>query len=117
LSQPERRKYHEKDRIQANKEKALRLEQEVLAVLEEVQTRRFAVEAAQREHQVKLGTLDDDLNRRRTETANMESTTLALVKNLPAVVSGMKVNELNLGDDTLRRLVNGVSGLFNQKPA
>ena len=102
---------------QANKEKALRLEQEVLAVLEEVQTRRFAVEASQREHQVKLGTLDDDLNRRRTETANMESTTLALVKNLPAVVSGMKVNELNLGDDTLRRLVNGVSGLFNQKPA
>ncbi len=102
---------------QTNKEKALRLEDEILEVERDVQTRRFAVEAEQREHKVKLGTLDDDLARRRTETANMECTTLALVKNLPIAVSGLKVNELNLGDDALRRLMTGISSLLTQKHA
>ena len=97
--------------------KTLRLEQELFAVEQEVQTRRFAVETGQREHQVKLGTLDDDLARRRTETANLESTPLACVKALPSVVNGLKVNELNLGDDTLRRLATGISSLFAPKPA
>lgn len=102
---------------QANREKALRLEHDLLAVEQDVQTRRFAVETEQREHKVKLGALDDDLARRRTETANLESPTLTLVKNLPAAVSGIKVNELNLGDDVLRRLVSGFSGLFAPKQA
>jgi hypothetical protein len=97
---------------QANRERALRLEDELLAVERAVQTRRFAVEAEQREHRVKLGTLDDDLVRRRTETANMENATLALVKNLPLAVSGLKVNELNLGDDAMRQMINGISGLI-----
>ena len=97
---------------QANRERALRLEDELLAVERAVQTRRFAVEAEQREHRVKLGTLDDDLVRRRTETANMENATLALVKNLPLAVSSLKVNELNLGDDAMRQMINGISGLI-----
>ncbi len=99
---------------QANKEKALRLEHELLAVEQDVQARRFAVEAEQREHRVKLGTLDDGLDRRRTETANMENATLALVKNLPLAESGLKVNELNLGDDAMRRLIIGISSLMTQ---
>jgi flotillin len=97
---------------QANKEKALRLEHELLAVEQEVQKRRFAVEAEQREHRVKLGVLDDDLARRRTETANLESPTLALVKSLPDALGRLKVNELNVGDDSLRRLAAGISSLF-----
>ena len=80
----------------------------------DVQTRRFAVEAEQREHRVKLGTLDDGLDRRRTETANMENATLALVKNLPLAVRGLKVNELNLGDDAVRRLITGISSLMTR---
>ncbi len=102
---------------QTNKEKALRLEQAFLEVEQQVQARRFAVEAEQRVHKVKLGTLDDDLARRRTETANMESTTLALVKSLPIAAASLKVNELNLGDSTLRGLMAGISGLFTPKQA
>lgn len=98
---------------QANKEKALRLEQELLVVEQEVQTRRFAVEAEEHAHRVKLGSLDDDLARRRTETANRESATLAFVKTLPTVVNGLKVNELNVGDDALRQLATGISSLFS----
>jgi hypothetical protein len=100
---------------QANKEKALRLEHELLAVEQDVQTRRFAVEAEQRLHRVKLETLDDDLARRRTETTNMESPTLALVKSLPIAVSSLRVNELNLGDDAVRRLATGIGSLFASK--
>jgi hypothetical protein len=88
-----------------------------LALEQEVQTRRFAVEAGRAEHKVKLGTLDDDLARRRTKTANMENATLALVKNLPAAVNGLKVNELNLGDDVVHRLVTGITSLFTPKDA
>jgi hypothetical protein len=102
---------------QANKEKALRLEHELLAVEQDVQTRRFAVEAEQRLHRVKLETLDDDLARRRTETTNMESPTLALVKSLPIAVSSLRVNELNLGDDAVRRLATGIGSLFASKQA
>jgi flotillin len=97
---------------QANRERALRLEDELLSVERAVQTRRFAFEAEQRKHRVKLGTLDDDLVRRRTETANMENATLALVKNLHLAVSGLKVNELNLGDDAMRQMINSLSGLI-----
>lgn len=101
----------------ANKEKALRLEQGLLAVEQEVQMRRFAVESEQSEHRAKLGAVDDSLTRRRTETANLESPTLALVKNLPATMGGLKIHELNIGDDTLRRLAAGISGLIAQRAA
>jgi hypothetical protein len=34
---------------------------------------------------------------------------------LPVAVSGLKVNELNLGDDSLHRLAAGISSLFASK--
>jgi len=89
--------------------RVLQLERRVIAVERQVQEERFGVEAERKEHQVQLDALDDTMARRRIETANGADAALALVNQLPAIAGALRINELNLTEDTVARLGRGLS--------
>jgi hypothetical protein len=96
------------------KKEVLRLDQQVIAVQREVQEQRFEAETEIKKHQVALGEMDDALARRRVETANLADAMLALVNHLPAVAGALKVNELNITEDTVSQLGRALAGLLKK---
>lgn len=103
----ERKTEAERRKIAADAElKALRLnqEKELVAGEEALHAAAAALETKKHEHQAALGQIDDNLKRRQTETANMQNPTLALVKELPVILSSLAVNELNVREDTVMAL-------------
>ncbi len=95
-----------------NKKAAFKLERERIAVERDVQADRFTFETAQKEHQAKVGGIEDRVTRQRIETANTESAALSLVKALPEIASALQVKELNIRDDTLARMAGEVTRLI-----
>jgi regulator of protease activity HflC (stomatin/prohibitin superfamily) len=89
---------------------AFRLQQqrELLVNEERLEAARAALEVARSRHKATLATIEDDTRRRQIETSNQEARDLVLVKQLSAALGALKVNELNIGDATLRSLMRGL---------
>jgi regulator of protease activity HflC (stomatin/prohibitin superfamily) len=85
---------------------AFRLSQQrELVVLEQsVHAAQTTLETARERHRAELAAIQDDTRRKQIETSNSEDRTLALAKHLSAGLAALKVNELNLGDASLRSL-------------
>lgn len=94
------------------RKEVLRLDQQVITVQREVQQERFEAEAEIKKHQIELAELDDMLARRRIETTNVADPMLALVNHLPAIAGALKINELNITEDTVARLGRTLSELM-----
>jgi flotillin len=99
----------------ANREKLLRLDEQTRLTERETQKARHAVEIEKQEHLAAIAAQQDRMERQRIETANLASPALALVENLAAAAGALKVNELNLGDNTLTRIANGLAAFTGSK--
>jgi hypothetical protein len=89
---------------------ALRLEQQrELVVREEtLHAAQAALETERQRHKSTLAEIEDVSRRRQIETANMEDPRLAVVRQMPAALGALKVNELNLSEISVRSLVRGL---------
>jgi flotillin len=108
----ERKSAAEKLKIAADAQlQATRLEhqRELLAREEEVHKAQATLATERHRHAAALAVIDDDTRRRQITTSNVEDRALALVRQIPAALSALKVNELNLGDAWLRSLVQDLS--------
>jgi flotillin len=83
--------------------------QELVAREESLHAAQVALEIERQRHKAALALIEDDTRRRQIETSNTEDPGLALVRQMPAAIGALKVNQLNLGDETLRALVQGIA--------
>jgi hypothetical protein len=90
---------------------AIRLEhqRELVAREQDLHTAQSTLETERQHHKAALAAIEDETRRRQIETSNTEDRTLALVKQMPAALGALKVNELNLGNASLRALVRSLS--------
>ena len=90
--------------------RALRLDQqrELVMCEESLHAAQAALETERQRHKSALAEIEDVSRRREIETANMEDPRLALVRQMPAALGALKVNELNLSEVSLRALVRGL---------
>jgi flotillin len=85
-------------------------EQSLHAVQATLQTER-------QRHTAALAAIEDETRRRQIETSNMEDHALVLIKQLAAALGSLNVNELNLGDASLRSLLRGLRrAIASSKP-
>jgi len=104
-SEAERLKIAAEAQLQATR---LDHQRELVAREESLHTAQAALTTERQRHKATLALIEDETRRKQIETANTEDHTLALVKQLPAALGALKVNELNLSDDSLRLLVRGL---------
>src|SRR5262249_34368174 len=95
---------------------AFRLSQQrELVVLEQgVHAAQTTLETARERHRAQLAAIQDDTRRKQIETSNSEDRALALAKQLSAGLAALKVNELNLGDASLRSLALMLAGVLRR---
>jgi hypothetical protein len=108
----ERRGEAERIKIAADAQLQLfRLDQqrELVATEQSLHAAQAALETDRQRHKAALAVIEDETRRRQIATANTEEPTLALVRQMSAAVGALKVNQLNLGDDSLRLLVQSVT--------
>ena len=98
----------------ANKEKALRLEEKLNEVERDAQEKRFALETDRSKHTAALAAAADETDRRKIETANLADARLAFIKELPAALGSLAVQELNLGDNMLARLADAARDVLGK---
>jgi flotillin len=90
---------------------AVRLDhqRELVAREEGLHAAQAALETDRQRLKATLAAIEDDTRRRQIETSNTEDRALALVKQMPAALGALKVNELNLNNASLRALVRTLS--------
>lgn len=96
----------------AAREKQLRLEEALNVVEREVQQKRFALELERAQHAAGVAAVAHETERRRIEVANLADARLALVHKLPEAVGALGVGELNIGDNVLHRIADGMAALM-----
>jgi len=104
----ERKKAVEQLKIAAETElQATRLDhqRELVAREEEFQKAQAVLAMERHRHEAALAAIDDETRRRQIATSNLEDHALALVRQIPAALGALKVNELNIGDTWLNSLV------------
>ena len=65
-------------------------------------------------HQAALAAIEDETRRRQIQISNTEDHGLALVRQMPALLGALKVNELNVGEDTIGKLMRSVDHLLGR---
>ncbi len=107
----ERKREAEQLKISAEAQlQGLRLDQqrELVAREESLHAVQAALETERQRHKAVLAEIDDGSQRRQIETSNMEDPSLALIRQMPAALAALKVNELNLSDASLRELLHSL---------
>lgn len=104
-SEAERLKVAAEALLQATK---LDHQRELIAREETLHTAQAALAVQQQRHTAGLASIEDVTRRKHIETSNTEDRALALIKHMPAALGALKVNELNVSDDTLRALIRGL---------
>jgi hypothetical protein len=84
-------------------------QRELVAREEELHKAQAALATERHRHAAALAVIEDATRRQQIDTSNMEDRTLALVRQIPAALGALKVNQLNLGDISLDTLVRGLS--------
>jgi hypothetical protein len=113
----ERRSEAERIKIAADaKLQAFRLDQQrdLVTKEESLHAAQAALGTERQRHKAALAAIEDEIRRREIETSNTEAPALALVKQLPAAIGALKVNQLNLGDDSLRLVLQGLARTFGK---
>lgn len=107
----ERRSEAERLKIAAESQvQAIRLDhqRELVAREEGLHSAQAALATQRQRHTAELAAIDDETRRRQIDTSNSEDWALALVRQLPTALAAFKVNELNLGDESLLSLVRNL---------
>jgi regulator of protease activity HflC (stomatin/prohibitin superfamily) len=88
----------------------LRLDQqrELLGREEGLHVAQAALETERQRHKAELAAIENESRRKQIETANMEDPKLLAVRQLPAALGALKVNELNLSEMSLHALLRGL---------
>jgi flotillin len=116
----ERKSESERLKISAEAElQATRLghQREVVAREEELHKVQAILTTERHRHTAALAIIDDETRRRQISTSNLEDPALALVRQIPAALGALKVNELNLGDTWLHSLVRDLNRALGNSSA
>ena len=104
-SEAQRLKISADSEVQAAK---LDHQRQLVANEEGLHAAQAALAIERQSHQAALAAIEDKTKRMQIETSNTEDHGLALVRQMPALLGALKVNELNLGENTLGKLMRGV---------
>jgi flotillin len=97
--------------------KGLRLDQqrELFGREQSLHAVQAALETERQQHKAGLAAIEDESRRRQIETANTEDPNLALVRQMPAALGALKVNELNVSEISLRSLTRTLRSLLRRQ--
>jgi flotillin len=116
----ERKKAAERLKISADAElQATRLDhqRELVAREERLHEAQAILATARHRHIATLAAIDDETRRSQISTSNLEDRALALVRQIPAALGALKVNELNLGDTWLHSLMRDLNRAIGNSSA
>ena len=109
-SEAERLKIVAESQLQATR---LDHQRDLVALEEELHKAQAALATERHRHAAALAVIEDATRRKQIDTSNMEDRTLALVRQIPAALGALKVNQLNLGDTSLHTLLRGLSRVLD----
>jgi len=109
-SEAERLKIVAESQLQATR---LDHQRDLVAREEELHKAQAALATERHRHAAALAVIEDATRRKQIDTSNMEDRTLALVRQIPAALGALKVNQLNLGDTSLHTLLRGLSRVLD----
>ena len=92
-------------------------QRELVAREEELHKVQAILATERQRHVAALAVIDDETQRRQISTSNLEDRALALVRQIPAALGALKVNELNLGDTALQSLVRDLGRALGNSSA
>lgn len=92
-------------------------QRELVAREEELHKVQAILATERHRHVAALAVIDDETQRRQISTSNLEDRALALVRQIPAALGALKVNELNLGDTWLHSLVRDLNRALGNSSA
>ena len=92
-------------------------QRELVAREEELHKVQAILATERHRHVAALAVIDDETQRRQISTSNLEDRALALVRQIPAALGALKVNELNLGDTWLHSLMRDLNRAIGNSSA
>ncbi|MCH8296095.1 hypothetical protein IH992_33880 [Candidatus Poribacteria bacterium] len=93
---------------QQNQRRMFTLQHETLEVERPLHEARLAIEAEKKTHEVQIGQLDLELEKEQIVTANAEDAIHLLYNKLPEIAGALRINEVNLGQDILIRILDAL---------
>jgi flotillin len=95
---------------EAKRREALESERALMQLDATLEKRRFELEQARAKNRDAMAEIDDTIERRRIATANTKDAARLFLENLPGLVAGMKIENLNLGDPALVGAIARLAG-------
>ena len=82
----------------------------MIALDAELEGRRFEVEKVREKNRAEMSEIEDAIQRRQIATANTKDAARLFLENLPGLLAGAKIENVNLGDPALVGAITRLAG-------
>jgi hypothetical protein len=104
-----------KEAENANRQREIALEENLHAAQRVAQKEFFALETERAEHEATKDRRRNELDLARIENTNRKDPLITAIETLPTALAGLNLNTLNLGQDALQRLADGLATLTSKQ--